>query len=113
MVNYMLPLLGYGENPAPHLVTPFVKTPDKQTDDLPAVNELRLEWAKAKALLEKNIVATEPNEWFQKHTSISTEDFAKEPHRNKLNVVLSRASHFDYHLGQLAFLKTKLIKPSK
>ncbi|MEO6289426.1 MAG: DinB family protein [Ginsengibacter sp.] len=110
MAHLMLPLLGYGENPAPHLVTPFVNTPDKEISDLPAVNELRQEWEKAKALLEKNIANTTPDEWFQKHTSISEEDFAKEPHRNKLNVVLTRASHFDYHLGQLIFLKHLITK---
>ncbi|MEO8412638.1 MAG: DinB family protein [Ginsengibacter sp.] len=107
LVNSMLPLLGYGENPAPYLVEPFVKTPDKQTDDLPTANELRKEWEKAKTTVEKNIKNTAPGEWFQKHTSISEEDFAKEPHRNKLNVVLSRASHVDYHLGQLIFLRTR------
>ena len=107
LVNSMLPLVGYGENPAPYLVEPFVKTPDKQTDDLPTANELRKEWEKAKTTVEKNIKNTAPGEWFQKHTSISEEDFAKEPHRNKLNVVLSRASHVDYHLGQLIFLRTR------
>lgn len=106
MVNFMLPLLGYGDNPAPHLVIPFVKASDKETSDLPAVSELRQEWEKAKTILEKNIAATSPNEWFEKHTSISEEDFANEPHRNKLNVILSRASHLDYHLGQLIFLRS-------
>ncbi|HEV8084968.1 MAG TPA: hypothetical protein VGP55_17295 [Chitinophagaceae bacterium] len=102
----MLPLLGYGENPTPHLVPLFIRTPDREVSDLPTINELRQEWSEAKVALEKNIIATAANEWFQKHTSISEEDFAKEPHRNKLNVVLSRASHFDYHLGQLIFLKS-------
>jgi DinB superfamily len=106
MVNAMLPLLGYDENPTPHLIPLFVRTPDREVSDLPTANELRQEWAKAKALIERHIATTAPNEWFQKHTSISEEDFAKQPHRNKLNVVLSRASHFDYHLGQLIFLKS-------
>jgi DinB superfamily len=105
MANSMLPLLGYGENPTPHLVTPFVKTPDKQTSDLPSAGELRQEWEKAKTLLGEHIAATSTDEWFRKHTSVSEEDFAKEPHRNKLNVMLSRACHVDYHLGQLIFLK--------
>lgn len=107
MVNFMISLMGHGENLAPNLVMAFAKTPDKEIIDIPTVKELRKEWEKAKAVLEKNIANTPPNEWFQKHTAISEEDFAKEPHRNKLNVALSRASHFDYHLGQLIFLKSK------
>lgn len=105
MANSMLPLLGFGENLAPQLTTLFVKTPDKEIADLPTTIELRKEWEKVYALLEKNIAATPAKEWFEKHTAVSDEDFAKEPHRNKLNVMLSRASHFDYHLGQLIFLK--------
>ena len=44
-------------------------------------------------------------QWFEKHTAVSEEDFTKEPHRNKLSVVLSRTNHLAYHVGQLALLK--------
>ena len=47
----------------------------------------------------------QPDEWFERHNSISPEDFAKEPHRNKLNVIISRTCHLDYHAGQLVLLK--------
>lgn len=106
LANSILPLLG-AENVAPHLVKPFAQTPDKATSDLPTVSELRKEWNKVKAALAEEIARTTPDEWFEKHTSVSAEDFAKEPHRNKLNVVLSRVSHMDYHLGQLTFLKNR------
>ena len=33
------------------------------------------------------------------------EDFIKEPHRNKLNIILTRTTHLSYHTGQLALLK--------
>jgi hypothetical protein len=99
------PLLGY-EKAAPQLFGPFVSTPDKQTDELPSVNELRQEWVKVKTSLEQKMAGLDPGEWFRKHTAVSEEDFAKEPHRNKLNVVLSRIGHTDYHLGQMQFLKT-------
>ena len=107
MVGFMVPQLGFGENTTPQLAAYFVQTPDKSVSGMPSVAELRLEWARAKALLDDHIAATSPAEWFQKHASISEEDFAKEPHRNRLNLLLSRASHFDYHLGQLVFLKAK------
>ena len=107
MVGFMMPQLGFGENATPQLVPFFVQTPDKSVSGIPSVAELRSEWARAKALLDGHIAATTPAEWFQKHASISEEDFAKEPHRNRLNLLLSRASHFDYHLGQLIFLKPR------
>jgi hypothetical protein len=36
---------------------------------------------------------------------VTEEDFANEPHRNRLAILLSRTSHASYHLGQLMFLK--------
>jgi hypothetical protein len=55
--------------------------------------------------LQQNFAAMQPQDWFQKHTAVSDEDFAKEPHRNKMNVLISRTIHQAYHVGQLAFLK--------
>jgi hypothetical protein len=43
--------------------------------------------------------------WFAKHNAVSAEDFAKEPHRNKLNVLITRTIHQGYHLGQMNYLK--------
>ncbi len=37
--------------------------------------------------------------------AVTAEDFAREPHRNKLNIVLNRTGHVSYHLGQLVLLK--------
>lgn len=106
LADSVFPLLGH-EKVAEHLFQPFVHTPDKQTSDLPATGDLRQEWTRVKTTLAEKMAAISADEWFQRHTSISDEDFAKEPHRNKLNVVLSRTSHFDYHLGQLQFLKPR------
>jgi len=36
--------------------------------------------------------------------AVSDEDFSKEPHRNKLNVIINRTNHMSYHLGQLILL---------
>lgn len=44
-------------------------------------------------------------EWLQRHTAVSEEDFKKEPHRNRLNVMLSRVTHKASHLGQVAMAK--------
>ena len=106
LADSIFPLLGH-EKMAPHLFTPYVLTPDKENGALPGVKALRQEWAKVSTALAGKMTAIRPDEWFQKHTSITAEDFEKEPHRNKLNVVLSRIPHVDYHLGQMQFLKNK------
>ena len=106
LADSVFPLLGF-EKLAPHLWQPFVHAPDKKNGELSGVNELRQEWTRVKTALTEKMAAIGSEEWFQKHASISEEDFAKELHRNKLNVVLSRVGHFSYHLGQLQFLKNR------
>lgn len=44
-------------------------------------------------------------DWLMRHTAVSEEDFKNGPHRNRLNVMLSRLSHKASHLGQLALMK--------
>jgi len=101
----MLPLLGFGEQAFPHLYDVFAAKPDKAVEDLPTLDELKRDWhqsVKTLATLFNNLT---PEEWFAKHTAVSEEDFAKEPHRNRMNVILSRTNHLAYHLGQLNLLK--------
>jgi hypothetical protein len=47
------------------------------------------------------------DDWFTRHSNISEEDFMKEPHRNRLNVLLDRTIHLSNHRGQLLLLKNK------
>ena len=105
LADHIIPLLGYGEHLAQPLVKPFVQTPDQKNTDLATVKAIRQTWSNVKALLDKKIPETTPKKGFGRHTSISEEDFAREPHRNKLNVILGRIGHMDYHIGQLTFLK--------
>jgi len=100
----MFPLLGLGESLHPELVEVFIKNPDKSALKKPGVKELRESWNKVNTLLSSKLAALEGDQWFAKHNSVSEEDFKKEPHRNKLNVVLGRAGHAAYHLGQLNLL---------
>ena len=41
-------------------------------------------------------------DWHGRHMAVTEEDFLKEPHRNKLNVMLGRVGHKASHLGQIA-----------
>jgi hypothetical protein len=101
----MMTLLNLGEPLYPALFEPFVKSPDKSVSDIPSAAELRTYWTNVNANLAKHFSALSADDWFKKHNSVSEEDFAKEPHRNRLNIVLTRTNHFSYHLGQLALLK--------
>jgi hypothetical protein len=100
----MLKLLDMGEKIYPQLHEPFLKLADKAATSIPSVKELRSFWAKQLEVL-KQFNKLQPEEWFEKHTAVTAEDFVKEPHRNKLNIIITRTSHLQYHLGQLVLLK--------
>lgn len=103
----MLPLLGFGNKLYPHLYEPFVKNPDKSGHVFPSAGELREAWKEVNKVLTKHILDLHAEGWLERHTAISEEDFAKEPHRNKLSVLISRTTHMSYHHGQLVWLKEK------
>lgn len=101
----MLPLLGLGERRYAELDELFLTNPDNVAAALPSAGELRSRWAAINKVLTEKLRAWKPEEWLMKHESVSAADFAKEPHRNRLNVVLSRTGHVGYHQGQVALLK--------
>jgi len=101
----MLPLLGLGERQYPQLDAFFISVPDNvEATPFPA-QELRAQWKSINESLEKIFTNLPAEEWFHRHTSVSEEDFKKEPHRNRMNVLLSRTNHVSYHLGQLILIK--------
>lgn len=102
----MLPLLGLGEKLYPNLEEPFIRNPDKSGLPKPTAQELRQNWAAVNEALNTKFKEQTPEQWLERHTAV-TEDFAKEPHRNKMNVLLSRINHLTYHTGQLALLQGK------
>jgi hypothetical protein len=90
----MLPILGLGERLFPELSEIYIE-------------RLRENWKQVNVLLASKLEELISDQLFEKHNSVSLEDFKKEPHRNKLNVILSRTSHLSYHLGQLIMLDSK------
>ena len=100
----MLPLLAFGEKLFPHLENIFITNPDKSGLEMPSVGELKEQLNTVSAALSRHIRCAAPEDWFKKHMAVSDEDFSKEPHRNKLNVIISRTNHMSYHLGQLILL---------
>lgn len=105
--DQMLPLLRFQATIHPALYKPFHDEPDGAVADLPTIPQLRTQWKEVNDALLKHMMGLAPEEWFTRHANISEEDFPKEPHRNRLNVVISRTSHLAYHRGQLALLTGK------
>lgn len=101
----ILPLLDLGDKLYPELYEPFIVSPDKAVSEIPSAKELRAIWSKHNETLTQKFNSLQPGQWFEKHTSVSAEDFAKEPHRNKLNIILTRTCHLSYHLGQIVWFK--------
>ena len=99
--------LGIGERMHPELDAVFLEAADRSGMQMPSVNELRIYWKEINGALYSIIDKLPAQEWFTRHTAVSEEDFKKEPHRNKLNIILNRTNHQAYHLGQLAYLVNK------
>ena len=103
----LLPLFGLGERLFPEYEAIFLTSPDKSVDTLPSLNQLRENWKQVNEILTDHFTKMTADDWFSRHTRVSPEDFALDPQRNKLNVLLSRTVHLGYHLGQLNFINAK------
>jgi len=101
----MLILLDMGKKLYPELHEPFLKHADKATTEIPSAATLRTFWTLQCETLKQKFDQLKPEDWFEKHTAVSAEDFAKEPYRNKLNIIVTRTSHLQYHMGQLRLLE--------
>jgi len=100
-------LLGFGERLHSGYDELFVKSPDIAGAKYPALSVLREEWKAANDRLMQKMTSIAPSEWLERHTAVSEADFEKEPNRNRLNVLITRLSHLNYHWGQMAYLKSK------
>ena len=98
-------LLNVGDKMYPELYEPFLRSPDKTFAQIPSVQELRTYWFEQCAVLKQKFDSLQTDDWFEKHTAVSVEDFIKEPYRNKLNIIITRTTHLTYHTGQLILLK--------
>jgi len=101
----MVILLNMGDKLYPGLHKAFIESPDKSVTEIPAAKELRASWSNQCEVMKQLFEKLQPGQWFEKHTAVSAEDFIKEPHRNKLNIILTRTTHLNYHTGQFVLLK--------
>lgn len=103
----MIPLLGFGDKLFPELEVHFIGEKEKAGTAAPSLDTLKAHWHTLNAKLTAYFTELPADEWFTRHNSISPEDFEKEPHRNKLNILINRTNHETYHLGQLIYLNPK------
>jgi hypothetical protein len=100
-------IMGWGERLHPELDEPFLKSADNTGHTFPPVAALKEYWHTINRELTKHISAMPPEQWLERHMSVSPEDFAKEPTRNRLNVLMGRTIHQGYHLGQMNYLNPR------
>jgi hypothetical protein len=104
----MFPLLGFGERRHEELDQDFLTNPDRTAPDRVSAAVLRQAWTEVNTALTHAIEALPADEWLHKHNAVSAEDFAREPLRNRLAVLLSRTAHVQFHTGQIRLV----VKPT-
>jgi len=101
----IIELFSLGERLHPELDEPFLKSPDKSGLEVPAIPILRQYWATLSETLTGYFNSMTADDWFARHNAVTAEDFEKEPHRNKLNLLMNRTCHVAWHYGQVLYLK--------
>jgi len=96
----MLPLLGLGPRRHAELDAAFLTGADKTVDELPSAAELNRLWNDVNGRLLAGFNDFTAADWAQKHSAVSDEEFAANPLRNRLAILLSRTAHVAYHHGQ-------------
>lgn len=98
----MFTILGLGDRLHPELDAVFIDNSDKAVEEMPSAGQLKQYWDEVSEKLASQFQTLSPDEWLLQHRSMSDEDYAKDPTRNRLAVLLSRTNHLSYHLGQVA-----------
>jgi hypothetical protein len=101
----MFPMLGLGERLYPQFDDVYVTNPDGALADPVSGAELKKAWSEVNAKLTAAFETLTPAQWLEKHSAVSDEDFAKDPSRNRLAVLLSRTNHASFHAGQAVLAK--------
>ena len=97
----MFSILGLGPRLHPDPDAIFIDISDKAVAEIPAAGLLKQYWDEVNEKLLSQFQSFSADEWLLQHRAMSEEDYAKDPTRNRLAVLLSRTNHLSYHLGQL------------
>jgi hypothetical protein len=97
----MFSILGLGSRLHPHLDAVFIENSDKAVAEIPSAGLLKQYWDEVNAKLLSQFESLPSDEWLLQHRAMTEEDYAKDPTRNRLAVLLSRTNHLSHHLGQV------------
>jgi hypothetical protein len=103
----MLPLLGIGDRKHAELDKFFLEDADSGAPSPTSGAALKSSLVETDGALWTAFSQWSPSDWLARHTSVSEEDFAREPHRNRLSVLLSRNSHLAFHHGQIVLTEPR------
>jgi hypothetical protein len=101
----MFPMLGLGKRLHPELDEAYFTNPDRSFPDPVSPSDVKKAWNEVNSKLTAAFDALTPEEWLQKHSAVTEEEFVKEPLRNRLAVLLSRTNHVSFHAGQAILVK--------
>jgi len=97
----MFSILGLGPRLHPDLDAIFVDNSDRAVTEIPSAGQLKQYWDEVNGRLLSQFENLSADEWLLRHRAMSEEDYAKDPTRNRLAVLLSRTNHLSHHLGQV------------
>ncbi len=97
----MFSILGLGPRLHPDLDAIFVDNSDRAVTEIPSAGHLKQYWDEVNGRLLSQFQNLSADEWLLRHRAMSEEDYAKDPTRNRLAVLLSRTNHLSHHLGQV------------
>ena len=101
----MFPLMNLGPRLYPQLDEAYFDNPDGSRPDPVTPAELKTAWIEVNSKLTSAFESLTAAQWLEKHAAVSPEEFAKDPARNRLAVLLSRTNHAAFHTGQIILTK--------
>jgi hypothetical protein len=101
----LFPMLGLGKRLHPELDEAYFTNPDRTFPDPISPSGVKQAWNEVNSKLSAAFESLTPKEWLHKHSAVTEEEFAKEPLRNRLAVLMSRTNHASFHAGQAILAK--------
>ena len=103
----LFPLMGLGPRLYAEMDVMFILNPDRADITVYSAEQVKQAWNQINERLLAGISIWSPAEWLERHTSVSAEDFLREPHRNRYTVLLSTNTHMAFHFGQAILTKPR------
>jgi hypothetical protein len=103
--DHLFPMLGLGERLHAEFDEAYIKNPDRALPDPISPSGVKQAWNEVNSKLTAAFEALTPKEWLRKHSAVTEEEFATQPLRNRLAVLMSRTNHASYHAGQAILLR--------